>query len=50
MLPTYHSPDNFHNPDSYIPERFLGDQRFVHDSKIALNAFSLGPRNCIGKK
>jgi cytochrome P450 len=50
MLATYHSPLNFRDPDSFIPERFLGDERFVHDNRSALNPFILGPRNCIGKK
>jgi len=49
MTPTYHSPDNFHHPDSFVPERFMGDLRFANDSKIALNPFSIGPSNCIGK-
>ncbi|PVH81206.1 cytochrome P450 [Cadophora sp. DSE1049] len=43
------SPLNFHLPKSFIPERFLGDERSVDDNRHALNPFSLGPRNCIGK-
>jgi cytochrome P450 len=50
MVATYRSPLNFRDPDSFIPERFLGDERFVNDNRSALNPFSLGPRNCIGKK
>ena len=50
MLATYRSPLNFRDPDSFVPERFLGDERFVNDNRSALNPFSLGPRNCIGKK
>ncbi|KAK0125939.1 hypothetical protein ONS95_007563 [Cadophora gregata] len=40
---------NFHLPDFFVPERFLGDERFINDQRQALNPFSLGPRNCIGK-
>jgi cytochrome P450 len=49
-MATHHSPDNFRDPDSFIPERFLGDLRFINDKKNALNPFSTGPRNCLGKK
>lgn len=46
----YHSPTNFTLPDSFIPERWLGtDPRFADDKKFALQPFSTGPRNCIGK-
>jgi cytochrome P450 len=41
---------SFKDPDAFVPERFLGDARYVGDSAIALNPFSLGPRNSIGKK
>ncbi|SCO91339.1 related to Isotrichodermin C-15 hydroxylase [Fusarium oxysporum] len=42
-------PSNFTLPDSFIPERWLGDPRFTDDSNDALQPFSFGPRNCIGK-
>ncbi|KAF4448963.1 cytochrome P450 [Fusarium albosuccineum] len=45
----YHNPDHFLLPDSFIPERWLGDARFANDKKDAFQPFSLGPRNCIGK-
>lgn len=45
-----HAPENFVEPDSFIPERFLGDPLFEDDDKTAFNPFSYGPRNCIGKK
>ncbi|KAF4976231.1 hypothetical protein FZEAL_7069 [Fusarium zealandicum] len=45
----YHNPDHFALPDSFIPERWLGDPRFVDDKKEAFQPFSTGPRNCIGK-
>lgn len=48
-----HCPENFTEPDMFIPERWLEDagdrQRFAQDKKDASQAFSLGPRGCIGK-
>jgi cytochrome P450 len=47
----YQDPKNFAEPKSFIPERWLGeDERFANDDKAALNPFSYGPRNCLGKK
>ncbi|KAL2815736.1 cytochrome P450 [Aspergillus granulosus] len=45
---TYHDPENFKRPNEYIPERWLSDE-FVSDNKAALQPFSFGPRNCLGK-
>lgn len=47
----YHSEVNFALPDEFHPERWLddADPRFANDNRDALQAFSLGPRNCIGK-
>lgn len=45
----YHSADNFHLPDEFIPERWLDDERFKDDNKAAFQPFSVGPRNCVGK-
>ncbi|KAF2497637.1 cytochrome P450 [Lophium mytilinum] len=39
----------FRDANSFIPERWLGDQRFETDDKFALQPFSYGPRNCLGK-
>lgn len=36
--------------EKFIPERWLDDPRFAGDAKRALQPFSVGPRNCIGKK
>ncbi|KAK8084786.1 hypothetical protein PG997_006057 [Apiospora hydei] len=44
------SSQNFVDPESFIPDRWLGDPRFEKDDKAACQPFSYGPRNCIGKK
>ena len=44
------SPKHFKDPLSFIPERWTGDVRYASDNKSALQPFSFGPRNCIGKK
>ncbi|KAF2241119.1 averantin oxidoreductase [Trematosphaeria pertusa] len=43
-----HNPLHFRDPDAFIPERWL-DPAYDSDVKKATQAFSLGPRNCIGK-
>lgn len=44
------SSSNFVEPKSFIPERWLDeDMRFASDKKTAMQPFSVGPRNCIGK-
>ncbi|OHF00678.1 isotrichodermin C-15 hydroxylase [Colletotrichum orchidophilum] len=45
-----HSPDNWTRPWEFRPERFLDVNKEEHNHLDALQAFSLGPRNCIGKK
>jgi cytochrome P450 len=47
-----HSPSNFKRPDEFIPERWLpeAEGEFGSDKKHALQPFSFGPRNCLGKK
>ncbi|ETS78441.1 hypothetical protein PFICI_10503 [Pestalotiopsis fici W106-1] len=42
---------NFHNPLAYRPERFLSDRPagFDRDRREAMQPFSVGPRNCVGK-
>ncbi|KAL9108200.1 MAG: hypothetical protein Q9187_008323, partial [Circinaria calcarea] len=44
-----HSLKNFRDPYKFVPERWLDDPRYADDNKAALQPFSLGPRNCIGK-
>ncbi|KAL0783331.1 hypothetical protein CaCOL14_001238 [Colletotrichum acutatum] len=45
-----HSPDNWTKPWEFRPERFLETSKEEHNHLDALQAFSIGPRNCIGKK
>ncbi|RHZ60721.1 cytochrome P450 [Aspergillus thermomutatus] len=45
---TYHDPENFKRPYEFIPERWISDE-FASDNKAALQPFSFGPRNCLGK-
>ncbi|KAL2135939.1 hypothetical protein VTI74DRAFT_6167 [Chaetomium olivicolor] len=49
-----HSSRNFTEPNKFIPERWLSEdeyqgQRFDKARHSALQPFSVGPRNCIGK-
>lgn len=48
---TSHYSANWVEPFEYQPERFLHGEndRFADDVKEALQPFSFGPRNCIGK-
>jgi cytochrome P450 len=44
-------PGNFANPDAFVPERVLqADPMWKGDKRDALQPFSYGPRNCIGRK
>ncbi|EAW12295.1 putative sterigmatocystin biosynthesis cytochrome P450 monooxygenase [Aspergillus clavatus NRRL 1] len=51
----YWSSRNFHQPDSFIPDRWLPEAKddpassFFSDQRDVLQPFSVGPRNCIGK-
>ena len=51
QLAAFHSPKNFAEAESFIPERFLPekDARFENDRKAAFQPFSVGPRNCLGR-
>ncbi|KAK2685467.1 hypothetical protein QWA68_015697, partial [Fusarium oxysporum] len=44
----YHCAQNFRDPDSFRPERWLNDSCYAGDSKDVLQPFSHGPRNCLG--
>jgi cytochrome P450 len=43
------SPQNFKDPNSFIPERWLDDEKYADDIKEACQPFSYGPRNCVGR-
>ncbi|OJJ02879.1 hypothetical protein ASPVEDRAFT_131535 [Aspergillus versicolor CBS 583.65] len=51
----YQSPANFHDPQRFIPERWLPESKrdpaspFYSDNRDVLQPFSVGPRNCIGR-
>lgn len=47
----FRSPTNFADPDKFLPERwFSEDAKYANDKREALQPFSFGPRNCIGRK
>lgn len=47
----FRSPANFKDPELYLPERWLDtDGPYAKDRREALQPFSFGPRNCIGRK
>jgi cytochrome P450 len=41
---------NFKKPTEYIPQRWLGDSEFDSDEKQCVQPFSVGSRDCVGKK
>ncbi|KAL4917414.1 cytochrome P450 [Aspergillus aurantiobrunneus] len=44
------SPDNFHRPDEFLPQRWQGEGEFAKDRREVSQPFSIGPRNCIGRQ
>ncbi|KAF5867749.1 putative benzoate 4-monooxygenase cytochrome p450 protein [Botrytis fragariae] len=52
---TFRNPNNFTDPDSFRPERWLlpthphYDARYAKDNLACVKPFSHGPRDCIGK-
>ncbi|OTB05990.1 hypothetical protein M426DRAFT_319363 [Hypoxylon sp. CI-4A] len=44
-----HDPTFWTEPGTFNPERFTGDPKFKNDRLDAMQPFSVGPRNCIGK-
>lgn len=46
---TYHSPTNFRDPETFAPERWLGDPRYADDNRDAHQPFGWGHRNCLGQ-
>lgn len=50
-LAVYRNPDNFKNPETFVPERWLPEEKqYAGDKKQSFQPFSLGPRGCLGKK
>lgn len=49
QYPAYRSTRHFKNPDTFAPERFLGDDVYANDTRSVFQPFSVGPRNCIGQ-
>lgn len=47
----FRSTANFYQPDKFAPERWLPEPpaEFANDNLKAMQGFSVGPRNCIGK-
>lgn len=52
LLAAHRHPLNFHRPDELIPERWLKPcpPEFEKDDRGAVKPFSVGPRDCLGKK
>ncbi|EME40285.1 hypothetical protein DOTSEDRAFT_74927 [Dothistroma septosporum NZE10] len=42
-------PDNWTDAESFVPERWLGAERYVNDKRHASQPFGLGVRACLGK-
>ena len=40
---------NFHRPDEFLPQRWLGDAEFANDDRAVMQPSAVGPRNCIGR-
>lgn len=40
--PAYHSETNFKKPDSFVPERWMGDPEYANDKRSACQPFSFG--------
>lgn len=40
---------NFKHPYEFHPERWLHDPEYEDDHLDAMEPFSVGPRNCLGK-
>ncbi|KAM0722993.1 hypothetical protein Q7P37_001191 [Cladosporium fusiforme] len=48
-LATFRNEALFRKPYEFHPERWMGDPEFKDDHLDALEPFSVGPRNCLGK-
>lgn len=50
MWATNHLSGHFKEPFAFCPERWMHDPQFKDDRLDAVQPFSVGPRNCLGKK
>ena len=41
---------NFRNPAMFVPERWMDDADYADDKREVVQPFSVGPRNCPGRK
>jgi len=46
---SYRLGSNFHRPEEFLPQRWLGDVEFADDNRAVFQPFSVGPRNCVGR-
>ncbi|KAI0443926.1 cytochrome P450 [Xylaria telfairii] len=44
-----HDSNHWNEPYKFAPERWLGDPKYQTDKLDAMQSFSVGPRNCIGR-
>jgi len=44
------SPQHFTRSTEFLPQRWLGDPEFADDKRYCVQPFSVGSRDCIGKK
>lgn len=44
-----HAERNFKDAEAFVPERWMGDDRYADDLRHAHQPFSFGSRNCLGK-
>jgi cytochrome P450 len=45
-----HSEMNYKDPDKFVPQRWLGLEGYEEDKLTTFHPFSLGPKNCIGRR
>ena len=46
----FRDPRNFGRADEFLPERWMGGEEWAWEHREVVQAFSVGARNCIGKK
>ena len=46
----YLSDKNFKRPTEFLPQRWMGDPEFESDERQCVQPFSIGSRDCVGKK